>query len=122
MPLTFERSVYHTIASEWGFGVATVQALVDPSMLFASNERPSSSSERIVANAPTPWPVATIGITTRVGGLLAGLSYRGVPVIERSPVTFSVPFADPIARSPTEWVGAIGTRLPKFETASLPGE
>jgi len=30
LPLTFERSVYNTIASEWDFGIATVKALVEP--------------------------------------------------------------------------------------------
>ncbi len=30
LPITFERSVYRTMASEWAFGIATVQALVDP--------------------------------------------------------------------------------------------
>lgn len=35
LPLTFERSVYHNLSSEWGFGVATVQALVDPAFLVS---------------------------------------------------------------------------------------
>lgn len=30
IPLTFERSVYNTLASEWDFGVATVRSLVEP--------------------------------------------------------------------------------------------
>lgn len=33
LPLTFERSVYNTIASEWAFGVATISALVDPATI-----------------------------------------------------------------------------------------
>jgi hypothetical protein len=35
LPLTFERSVYNTIASEWAFGVATISALVDPATIPA---------------------------------------------------------------------------------------
>jgi hypothetical protein len=33
LPLTFERSVYNSIASEWDFGIATARALVDPAMI-----------------------------------------------------------------------------------------
>src|SRR5690606_8920295 len=33
LPITFERSVYHTIESERAFGVATVCALVDALMV-----------------------------------------------------------------------------------------
>lgn len=37
LPLTFERSVYNTIASEWAFGIATVQALVQPTSIVVSS-------------------------------------------------------------------------------------
>jgi hypothetical protein len=33
LPLTFERSVYNTHASEWAFGIASVKALIDPRAL-----------------------------------------------------------------------------------------
>ena len=46
LPLTFERSVYNTIAGEWTFGVATVQALVDPATI-------------VTAPDPAPDPVVT---------------------------------------------------------------
>jgi hypothetical protein len=48
LPLTFERSVYNTIASEWTFGIATVQALVDPTDVEAFGE---SFPESIAVNS-----------------------------------------------------------------------
>jgi hypothetical protein len=48
LPLTFERSVYNTIASEWAFGIATVHALVEPVSNVVSNE---SAPESIAAVA-----------------------------------------------------------------------
>ncbi|MEO7597309.1 MAG: hypothetical protein ABIV50_00130, partial [Opitutus sp.] len=47
LPLTFERSVYHTLASEWEFGVATVQALVCPN---------AGTADPVVANALAEEP------------------------------------------------------------------
>src|SRR5690606_1065461 len=52
LPLTFERSVYNTIASEWAFGVATVQALVDPASIVAT---PAPAPEPVVTE-PVPEP------------------------------------------------------------------
>jgi hypothetical protein len=52
LPLTFERSVYNTIASEWAFGLATVQALVDPSAGIVTTE-PLPEPETVVV-APDP--------------------------------------------------------------------
>ncbi|HYP17989.1 MAG TPA: hypothetical protein VEQ65_12325 [Opitutus sp.] len=40
LPLTFERSVYNTIASEWAFGLATVKALVDPDAIVTTTPTP----------------------------------------------------------------------------------
>jgi hypothetical protein len=68
LPLTFERSVYHSLGSEWTFGVATVQALVDPSMIVVPVEPtpdpivtlpppPTPPSDPIVVTPPVPEPV-----------------------------------------------------------------
>ena len=51
LPLTFERSVYNTIASEWAFGMATVQALVDPSSVIAETE---PATEPVESTDPVP--------------------------------------------------------------------
>jgi hypothetical protein len=48
LPLTFERSVYNTIASEWAFGIATVQALVEPADIKVFSE---SFSESAIASS-----------------------------------------------------------------------
>ncbi len=51
LPLTFERSVDHTIASEWDFGLATVKALADPSLVAAVVAADRASGSIAVASA-----------------------------------------------------------------------
>ena len=53
LPLTFERSVYHTLASEWAFGIATVQALVPPIVITPD---PVVTNPPPIVVDPTPQP------------------------------------------------------------------
>lgn len=54
IPLTFERSVYNTIASEWEFGLASILALVDPATVIVDPEVPPTTPE--IPPAPEPVP------------------------------------------------------------------
>ncbi len=54
LPLTFERSVYNTIASEWAFGQATMKALVDPALLVPSAPVIVEPAPEPVVEDPTP--------------------------------------------------------------------
>ena len=68
LPLTFERSVYHTLASEWSFGVATVQALVDSAMMATEVPPPVPPVEtEPVVTEPAPTnPLVTEPVTPPV--------------------------------------------------------
>jgi hypothetical protein len=63
LPLTFERSVYNTIASEWAFGITTVQALVDPASIVTIAEPPAESQpelytpDAVIAPEINPSPI-----------------------------------------------------------------
>ncbi|ACB76547.1 hypothetical protein [Opitutus terrae] len=77
LPLTFERSVYNNIASEWDFGVASVAALVDPATVVPLAEPPPPAvasaitfKGRTLKAKPTPAP--------------APPSQRVLPIVEHS--------------------------------------
>ncbi|HYD85372.1 MAG TPA: hypothetical protein VEA63_15005, partial [Opitutus sp.] len=94
LPLTFERSVYHTIESERAFGVATVCALVDSVMVAAATEKSednvvdsaatASASSEVVA---TPLAVSAFGETGRFEGmslLLGGTNWFSKATVAQS--------------------------------------
>lgn len=59
LPLTFERSVYNSLASEWAFGLETIRALVDPAMIAAlppAVPPPASEPPPVVVEPPASDP------------------------------------------------------------------
>ena len=60
LPLTFERSTYHTIASEWAFGAATVQALIPAPVPVDPPPAAPAAPEPDAPAAPAPAATALI--------------------------------------------------------------
>lgn len=65
LPLTFERSVYNSMASEWEFGIATVRALVDPATIVVV---PPPVVEPLPAPEPPPPTFAYLIADDFTGG------------------------------------------------------
>jgi hypothetical protein len=69
LPLTFERSVYNTLASEWAFGIATVKALIDPRAIVGATKHAS----------PAPlYRLASLDLRTAETGFGSSLLSRGL--------------------------------------------
>jgi hypothetical protein len=92
LPLTFERSVYNTIASEWAFGLATVQALVDPAAGIVITE-PVPEPETVVV---VPDPVVNPPETTEPEPVVEVIEPVAEPVVIPEPDTVTQPL--PVSR------------------------